>query len=178
MRYTTEQKNHAITCLKQNEGDLTLTSIQTGIPRRTLYDWKRQLNQPESPSTQKNFDPPPPPHAKAGQQQKIDEIKALRDRLMQRLKDLAYSMDDDPQITIAISRLLDRLIKLDQYIAQLAPPEKVIRVEYQYVDGTVHNMPPWENPDYMVPDDIDIPGDRLSEFRKAQSIASAQTKEP
>ncbi|MDQ7037517.1 MAG: hypothetical protein Q9P01_22545 [Anaerolineae bacterium] len=42
-RYTDNEKQHALRRLKNNRGDVPLTSLQTRISERTLYDWKRKL---------------------------------------------------------------------------------------------------------------------------------------
>lgn len=73
------------------------------------------------------------------------EFRNLRDLLMQLAKKLAANLrPDDPDInqrTLALSRLLDRIQRLEELIPVESQPE-VIRFEYVY-DGMVHNVPPW-----------------------------------
>src|SRR5512134_2938710 len=41
--YPPETKAGALDRLQANGGDIMLTSVQTGISQRTLYDWRRRL---------------------------------------------------------------------------------------------------------------------------------------
>ena len=74
------------------------------------------------------------------------EFQHLRDLLMQYAKELAANLKpDDPDIsqrTLALTRILDRLQRLDEMIPE-ANHRDVIRFEYVY-DGMVHIRPPWE----------------------------------
>lgn len=47
----------------------------------------------------------------------------------------------------ALGTVIDRLLKFEDELAALEPSEKVIRVEYQYPDGTLHDSPPWARGD-------------------------------
>lgn len=73
------------------------------------------------------------------------EFRNLRDLLMQLTKELAANLKaDDPDInqrTLALTRLLDRIQRLEELIPVERQPE-IIRFEYVY-DGMVHNVPPW-----------------------------------
>lgn len=64
------------------------------------------------------------------------------------------------QLATALNAVLDRYLKLKEYLRE-EEVERVIRVEYQYADGTIHSTPPWANADYAVTGEI--PGDLLRE---------------
>ena len=74
------------------------------------------------------------------------EFRNLRDLLMQLTKELAANLKpDDPDInqrTLALTRLLDRLQRLEELIPPASHGD-IIRFEYVY-DGMVHNKPPWQ----------------------------------
>ena len=41
--HSPDQKAAAIQCLNSNGGDIVTTAVQTGIPIRTLYTWRKEL---------------------------------------------------------------------------------------------------------------------------------------
>jgi transposase-like protein len=160
-RYTQQQKEEILQQLDDNFGNVTLTAIQTGIPKRTIYDWKQQRKL----LALKNGEPVPgqlPPKknsvwrrqsaANPEQAETHDdgnppnEYARIRERLMEHLDTLIETLTDDPDTAhlriSALSRLLDRVIKLED-LARTAGPQKVI-FEYKYPDGTIHGKPMWE----------------------------------
>jgi len=77
----------------------------------------------------------------------FEDFKNLRDKLMQHAQQLADDLTtNDENInlrTLALARILDRIMQLDTIIPQVNS-NRVIRFEYLY-NGSVHNVPPWEN---------------------------------
>lgn len=75
----------------------------------------------------------------------FEDFKNLRDKLMQHAQQLADDLttsDENVNLrTLALARILDRIMQLDTIIPQIHP-NKVIRFEYVY-NGSVHNVPPW-----------------------------------
>jgi hypothetical protein len=76
-----------------------------------------------------------------------EDFKNLREKLMQHAQQLADNLTNNDQNinlqTLALARILDRIIQLDTIIPQIHP-NRVIRFEYLY-NGSVHNVPPWED---------------------------------
>ncbi|NWG15492.1 MAG: transposase [Chloroflexi bacterium] len=130
-RYTAAEKQAALARLRENSGNVRITSAETGINPRTLRAWaQRQQSAPA-----------PPPES--------EPVEArLRDLLMDNILRLADSLeatiDDAPlnQRASALAQLIDRLLKL----ADKLPDEQrdhVLRMEYVDPDGSVHATPPW-----------------------------------
>jgi hypothetical protein len=63
------------------------------------------------------------------------------------MADLAADLDSAAVRAMALARLLDRVIKLEPIIASTRPP-RPITIQYEYPNGTVHDIPPWKHPDY------------------------------
>ncbi len=85
-RYTAQQKEDVLRCLQTNNGGVMLTSIQTGVPERTIYFWQQRLQMknkhketelPQLPQ-QKNVVPPqlPPQQEPNSEEDDEDEIPA------------------------------------------------------------------------------------------------------
>ncbi len=145
-RYTPKQKADALQHLDDNYGNVPLTALQTSIPERTLRDWKR-LRKLE---TLKQL--PPKKVAQRQQQKEYEEedttaaYTRIRAHLMQHINTLLDTLTDDPDTAnlraIALTRLLDRTIKLEAFVQN--ETDHAIRIEYQYPDGSIHTAPPWE----------------------------------
>ncbi len=144
-RYTPQEKEHALQCFVANDSDVSLTSAQTGIPVRTLENWRRAgiLVHPTLPPP-----PPAPPIAP-------DDLDALRDLQHQMLREaynLVHSIEDAiedaplSQRVAALAQLIDRIMKLS---SQLPNPSRqsVIRIEYVDPEGYVHSTPPLSDED-------------------------------
>lgn len=88
------------------------------------------------------------------------ELAVLRQRLLDSAHLLAAGLEEAVaesslrERASALGTLIDRLIRLQQLLQQAqekpdgSPEEQVVRVEYQYPDGTAHDAPPWANADY------------------------------
>jgi transposase-like protein len=152
-RYTAEERAEALRSLDLYQGSIQLTSLRTGIPERTLRDWRKQrsLSDPVDNNHQEDLSLPPEKKSSAAA---IKELQDLRELLMSHVFEIAASLSQNDELVnmraIAVSRLLDRVMKLDIQIAQIIPDgPQVFRVEYQYPDGTIHDMPIWRNPVYL-----------------------------
>ena len=77
----------------------------------------------------------------------FQEFSNIRDYLMQHAQTLAKDLldhDEDVNLrTLALARIIDRIVQLDKLIPS-KNPEKVVRFEFLY-DGVTHNTPPWHN---------------------------------
>ncbi len=156
-RYTPQEKADILERLDDNFGNVTLTALQTGVPARTLYEWKRQrklrrLQRGEPLLHKKNVPPQqqtaadPDPSGDDPPDDPPNEYARIRQRLMEHVDTLIETLTDDPDTAhlriVALSRLLDRVIKLEA-LARPPAEETVIRWEFVYPDGAVHAVPPW-----------------------------------
>lgn len=138
-RYTQEEKDQALELLIANNGDLSLTSAETGIPIRTLENWRRAGVLPPPV-----ISPPPPPPIP---DDRLEALEDIQQQMLREARNLAYSLRetvaDAPlnQRVAALAQLLDRIIKLN---TQLPNPTKetVFRIEYIDPEGHVHATPP------------------------------------
>jgi transposase-like protein len=142
-RYTPEEKAEALDVLASCEGDAAQASRRTGIPAQTLRRW-----------------------VKAHQEQRPDRLRSHLERAHERLAEdalrLSKAINDQiegaplNQLATALGAVVDRFLKLDEQIAKMVADnqgEQVIRVEYKYPDGTLHDRPYWarNNPEYTSP---------------------------
>lgn len=149
-RYTPEQKAEILQILDDNFGNVQLTAAFIGMPERTLRDWK---NRRKRQHIREFVDLPPEKNNRRRRQEdmeeEIHEYTHLRERLMDHINNLMETLTDDPDLAhlrvIALTRLLDRVIKLEALTAKEG--EQVIRLEYKYPDGTIHDKPPWMDDD-------------------------------
>jgi hypothetical protein len=131
--YTPEEKDAALQRLDANRGQVLRTSLQTGIPERTLQRWKALRNlQPQQPPplfVDSRRQPPPEPgvcpevtlHQPGGEAAKEpdSDYNSLRQHLVREALTIAASLSQGVhnaplnQRAIALSRLVDRIVKLD-----------------------------------------------------------------
>ena len=140
--YTEDDREEALELLGYNRNNIALTSTQTGIPERTLREWRRKHRN--------NISLPPDPSPAAAAMPVGDSAEALQfvyDQLVQELTRLAASL---PEILasappyhqlLAITHIIDRVEKLQQIIPQ---PVQTLRVEYVDPDGSTHDTPFWQ----------------------------------
>jgi transposase-like protein len=155
-KYTEEQKEYARRRLDETGGDVPLVSLQTGIPQRTLYRWRKGWRQNPPPLPTDIFGIPRDEFIKSLEAQyEPGEYSELRAELMQHIKKLSKSLSDDPDLAyrraIALTRLLDKVIKLEELTRIERPQVRIYK--YEYKDQTLHNKPPWENGVYRKADD-------------------------
>lgn len=163
MRYTQDEKNEVLACLDFNQGDVQLASQLMGVPERTIYAWKRERKlqrQAVSAAVQQEKKASPQQYTAANPQLDLNTPEAMythiRNRLVSHINTLLDHLMDDPDTAhlriMALSRLLDRVIKLEAYAASEVR-EHTVTIEYQYADGTIHDVPPWQHPDYSYSDE-------------------------
>ena len=82
----------------------------------------------------------------------LTELRSLRQTIMNHIFDLAADLSSDDELVsqraIAISRLLDRIPKLDAQIKSLSPENGKYQIEYIH-KGKVYDAPPWQSDDYQ-----------------------------
>ena len=135
MPYSEEDKQAALARLEATGGDINRVCDETGISRRTLKRWYAD-------------------HQTARLDDLQATVTALHTQLAHNALHLAAAMDtlidDAPlnQVATALSAVIDRYLKLDEHLSQhTQDKEQVIRVEYQYPDGTLHHTPLWARDD-------------------------------
>lgn len=160
-RYTPEEKTIALQILADNFGSVAVTSVQTGIPERTLFTWRRHQRlqkQHKAGLLQQHPTPSPslPPletseNTEEAEEntEEVHEFQKLRDQLMQHIFTLSQMISVDPNTAYlkaaAISRLLDRVLKLEAHIPKSKPGHFVIEY-YDATTGKTSNVPPWLEP--------------------------------
>jgi len=175
--YTDQDKQQARRLLIIHSGDVGIVHQLTSIPKRTLYEWRAtwddqydlfyeafaqkivayaDANKPalahQNPTTANDADSAQPTDSFA-------QFTQLREILMEHIMTLANNLlIGDNYINhrvIALSRLIDRIIQLDNILPD-QNPEKVIRIEYFY-DGVVQDNPPWKGASNETDDETPYP---------------------
>ena len=134
--YHPYQKKAALQELDASFGDIVMTSERTGIPERTLRDWRRQREKglPKLPPSPPNFSSPPPP-PKPALPIFEDDMKALafmRQQILDELVNISANIKDSFAQTAphrrlrVLSDLLDRLMKLDEHLEPYQPEERIV----------------------------------------------------
>lgn len=171
-KYTEQDKAEALRILTETYGDITATSMQTGIPARTLRYWRQRARHTIPPANGQNGKLPKKFHAGNNHEtanpeanltpaeEAAGEFENLRAQLMKHIFSLAASLTDDPNTAhlraVALARLLDRVVKLDTLIPAYHPEEHEIIFKFEYPDGSMHDHPPWEIPQPPKPQQKDL----------------------
>lgn len=135
--YAPEEKDAALAALHANHGSVPRTSLQTGIPERTLYTWRRELWRQRRQNPDPAPPPPPPTDPPADASDTTEAMTYIRQRIITELMTLIQSFEQDFALSSpyqrvqAISQLLDRVLKLNDY---RPPEETVFRIEYEDPD--------------------------------------------
>lgn len=161
-RYTPEEKAQALKILDACKGNVLVTSVETGISERTLFRWKSQRNKN---NLQKITVKPPIPTAEILKDQeempmnpnmRSAEYQDLRDQIMGYIKNIIADVGPDNLIegnnAIAITRLLDRLYKLDQWIDILKTQETTEDNKLAIVYINPDTKEEQDHPYYWTPD--------------------------
>lgn len=167
--YSPQEKSQALRSLQEHEGDISHVSTLLNIPERTLYTWRKDYESlnlheksiPQNLQNQRNQQNPelPPLELSAFGMTREQLAKALeieyipspfntmRENLWTHIKILQTSISEDPDTAhvraLAVSRMLDDILRLDA-ICRLEKPNLNI-IKYEYRDGTYHNIPEWNN---------------------------------
>ncbi len=152
--YPPELKQQALELLRDTGGDIAQTHIKTGVPERTLYNWRRELwqNWRRQSSTSVLPNPPKP------LPQFEDDLEAMdyiRQKIMAELLNLANNFQTDAnfmtpaQRIMLLTQLTDRFIKLDTHV-RVREEENT---EYIYEYEVEHHVEKKPDPDYEDVDD-------------------------
>ncbi|MBA3869321.1 MAG: hypothetical protein H0X30_09210 [Anaerolineae bacterium] len=124
MTYTVDQRTAALVELERCRGDILRASLNTGIPERTLYTWRRRFyaeNKRQQPPTL------PPPKAIPAFNDDFESLSYIRKQMMSELVRLASTFQEDTafatpqQRALILTQLIDRLIKLDAHLDPYTP---------------------------------------------------------
>jgi len=144
-RHTPEQKTVALETLRDTGGDINQTHLKTGIPHRTLYNWRHELWQSWRRQTPSPTSPKPLPEF----EDNLAALDFIREQLMAELLNIANNFQAEmaymppAQRVMLISQLMDRFLKLDEYINAHAEEEIIHVHEYEYsVAHPVKKNPP------------------------------------
>lgn len=141
--YTEEQRAEALALLRYNRSNVALTSQQTGIPERTLREWRR-LQRIENVL-------PPAKELSAAAKNIEDAPEALEYVYKKFLKELVAIADSLPELVrtappyhqlLTMMKLLDRLELLHMLTTGTIDP--TIQVEFVDMDGSTHPTPFWQ----------------------------------
>jgi len=162
-RYTPEEKAAALEVLAATK-NVVSASIVAQVPKRTLYRWQRQKRLegkvPQVPQEKTSVPrvpqalsfPDDPELEEALREEAASADRIIDDVLKVLLKDVQVlsrrirrNFDQAPPVSqiMALTRLLDRVIKLDARKPRLEPKREVQLIRYLYPDGTIHKVPPW-----------------------------------
>lgn len=131
-QYTDHQKNIALEMLHIGN-DIAVIHSRTGIPERTLRRWRGELDKrPDGQMAEKSFSPAPDqpqePDAHSAEQSDetisdLENFTYIRGKLMtyarRMARDLQPNAPDISRRTLALSRILDRIEKIDILLPDL-----------------------------------------------------------
>ncbi len=159
-KYSVQQKAEAMRMLEIGD-HIGYVHFTTGIPERTLRDWRKKMrDRSDCQTAEKTF----PSAAEWRQDEEtivdeksqltdasepdntdIEDFTYIREQLMkyarQMASDLRPNEPDSNRRTLALARILDRIQWLDEILPDRIP-ERVIRHVFHY-DGKDQNHPPW-----------------------------------
>src|SRR5215207_10193532 len=131
-------KAEAIQLLVETMGSTLQASHATGIPERTIQHWKHEYYKPHDIKTvlmERESDDPLEAAA-------LTRYLRLRANLLEHIEKLSERFRSKPEqsvdLAIAMSRLIDRLHKLE-YIIQ--PHHFSLVILYEHPDGTIQDKP-------------------------------------
>lgn len=149
-RYTQQEKEQVAKRLTETNWDVPLISLEFNIPERTLFRWKRKWQE-------KDLSLPQFPLAFGMSQEELEEqlsaayvpgeYTELRDALMKHIHALTPTLSQDPDLAhrrvLALTRMLDRVLKLEELVRVEKPQINIIK--YETPDGFLHDMPYYYN---------------------------------
>ncbi len=170
-RYPPHEQARIMMILRQNNNDVTATHQQTGVPKRTLRHWlqRERENVPNyddwrQQQQEKQADLPPPPKDELTQDEDNNVPPAdvdpadLRVRLVSQVDHLTDQFTTaSPReayfITLAITRLLDQIARLNTVLTPPPKPaeEQRARLVYRDLQGNLREWGDWDHDDETDP---------------------------
>lgn len=154
--YPPEEKAAALVQLERNSGNIALTHLQTGIPERTLQNWRRKIQLQDL-----RWRPAAPPPQKKEVPEFEDDLEALaymRQQIMSELLNIAANLQDGFALSLPhqrlqiLGQLLDRLAELDERLKPYQEPDRVV-ISWSmglYIHGPEGRLGPYQ-PDDLPP---------------------------
>jgi len=161
----------ALVELERCRGDILRASLNTGIPERTLYTWRRRFyaeNKQQRPSA-----PPPLQKEMPIFENDAETLAYVRQQMMSQLVRLVSTFQEDNAIAtpqqraLALTQLIDRLIKLDDHLDP-------------YMHTALYQFPDVEQSIFLSPrtEDLSEDEDNESEDNKQEDIDAHTFKYP
>ena len=173
--YTPEEKKIVRRLLLIHEGNVSVVHHLTGFPLRTIRRWRGQwdddydlftnaLAETFSPAAKANHTAQQPAIAFAARDsalaepaESLTEYAQLRQKLMEHTNTLTDGLLRGDgmvhQRVQAISRLLDRILTLDEILptqqSQQQPQSEMPNMARYIFDGGIHKNPPWHDTDTL-----------------------------
>ena len=163
--YSPDEKKLVRRLLLIHAGNVPIVHHLTGFPKRTIHNWRNQWDDDYELYTDAlaqnlvsranalaaaQHAPNPAADSLAASAQSenlVAQYAQIRANLMNHATklshDLALGDGEINQRVHALSRLLDRLLALDELLDYVQPGEQTIRFEHYY-DGQVYQTPPWD----------------------------------
>ncbi len=149
-QYPPDLKQQALEILRDSGGDINQAHLKTGVPTRTLYNWRQELWQSWR---RQSLSPilPNPPKPLPQFEDDLEAMDFIREQIMAELLNLANNFQSEIHYTtpsqrvLHLSQLMDRFIKFDEYVRALT--EK--HTEYEYVDELEHHVEKVPDPEGM-----------------------------
>ena len=151
-RYTSDEKAVVLSLLQSSGYNIVVTSLQTGIPERTLRYWRRQQNLAKVL--------PLPPHTPSAAAAAISEdfpdaerFKLLRRQILDHISTLTASLTNGLDTAspfhrvLALSQLFEHLKRLEVYMPRDERKNKIV-IEFMDEHGNVYSeLPPSDDDD-------------------------------
>lgn len=121
IQYAPDLKQLALEILRDTGGDINQAHIQTAVPERTLYRWRRELWQTWRRTSAAPI-LPNPPKTLPQFEDNLEAMDYIRQKIMNELLNLANNFQTDAtfmtpaQRIMLLTQLTDRFIKLDQHV--------------------------------------------------------------
>ncbi|MDQ7024688.1 MAG: hypothetical protein Q9P44_03935 [Anaerolineae bacterium] len=128
-----EQKAQAIQSLIENMGSTYSASQDTGIPERTIQQWKQEVKYAKTVLIEREPDDSLEQVVQARYQRLRNDLLEHVDKLSQQFRANPAKATD---LAIAMTRLIDRLHKLETL---LQPRHFSLVILYEQSDGTIHD---------------------------------------
>lgn len=128
--YPADLKRQALEILRDTGGDINIAHIKTGVPERTLYNWRREIWQNWRRNAP-NAVLPNPPKPLPQFEDDLEAMDYIRQKIMAELLNLANNFQTDAnfmtpaQRIMLLTQLTDRFIKLDQHVRARTEEEEV-----------------------------------------------------
>jgi len=146
-QYPPDLKQQALEILRDTGGDINEAHFKTGVPTRTLYNWRQELWQSWR---RQSLSPilPNPPKPLPQFEDDLAAMDFIRQKIMSELLNLANNFQADAnfmtpaQRIMLLTQLTDRFIKLDEHL----DTRQEEQIEYVYKYKVAHHVEKVDDP--------------------------------